>query len=63
MSDIWIKETTGTSSTAWERAVSLFVKTTTGTTSAAWKAVTNVYVYFNSGWTRVWPLSGIFNIT
>lgn len=63
MSDIWIKETTGTSSTAWKRAVSLFVKTTTGTTSAAWKAVTNVYVYFNSGWTRVWPLSGVFNIT
>ena len=63
MSDIWIKETTGTSSTAWKRAVSLFVKTTTGTTSAAWKAATSVYVYFSSGWTRVWPLSGVFSIT
>ena len=63
MSDIWIKQTTGTSSTAWKRAVSLFVKTTTGTTSAAWKAATSVYVYFSSGWTRVWPVSGVFSLT
>ena len=63
MSDIWIKQTTGTSSTTWKKAVSLFVKTTTGTTSAAWKAATAVYVYFSSGWTRVWPLSGVFKIT
>jgi len=63
MSDIWIKQTTGTSSTAWKRAVNLFVKTTTGTTSAAWKAATSVYVYFSSGWTRVWPVSGVFSLT
>ena len=63
MSDIWIKQTTGTTSTAWKRAVSLFVKTTTGTTSAAWKAATSVYVYFSSGWTRVWPVSGVFSVT
>jgi hypothetical protein len=63
MSDIWIKQTTGTSSTTWKRAVNLFVKTTTGTTAAAWKAATSVYIYFSSGWTRVWPLSGVFNIT
>jgi len=63
MSDIWIKQTTGTSSTTWKKAVNLFVKTTTGTTSAAWKAATAVYVYFSSGWTRVWPLSGVFKIT
>ena len=63
MSDIWIKQTTGTSSTAWKRAVSLFVKTATGTTSAAWKAATSVYVYFSSGWTRVWPVSGVFSLT
>lgn len=63
MSDIWIKQTTGTSSTTWKRAVNLFVKTTSGTTSAAWKAATSVYVYFSSGWTRVWPLSGVFSLT
>ncbi len=63
MSDIWIKQTTGTSSTTWKKAVNIFVKTVSGTTSAAWKAATSVYVYFSSGWTRVWPLSGVFKIT
>ena len=63
MSDIWIKQTTGTASTTWKRAASLFVKTTTGTTSAAWKAAKSVYVYFSSGWTRVWPVSGVFSLT
>jgi len=63
MSDIYVKNTTGTSSTTWKKALSIFVKTASGTSSAAWSAVKNVYVYFNSGWTRVWPLSGVFNIT
>jgi hypothetical protein len=63
MSDIYVKDATGTSSTTWKKAVSLFVKTASGTTSAAWSAVKNVYVYFSSGWTRVWPLSGVFSIT
>lgn len=63
MSDIWVKTATGTSSTAWKKATNLFVKTATGTSSAAWSAVKNVYVRFSSGWTRVWPLSGVFNVT
>jgi len=63
MSDIYVKTTSGTSSTTWQKAVNIFVKTATGTTSAAWKAATSVYVYFSSGWTRVWPLSGVFKIT
>jgi hypothetical protein len=63
MSDIYIKNATGTSSTTWKKAVNIFVKTATGTTSAAWKAATSVWVYFSSGWTRVWPLSGVFKIT
>jgi len=60
MSDIWVKTTSGTSSSAWKKAVNIFVKTTTGTTSAAWKAVKNISVFFGTGWTRVWPLSGAY---
>lgn len=63
MSDIYIKDSTGTSSSTWKKAVNIFVKTATGTTSAAWKAATSVWVYFVSGWTRVWPLSGVFAVT
>ena len=63
MSDIWAKRSTGTSSTTWSKAVNIFVKTASGTSSAAWSAVKNVYVYFSAGWTRVWPLSGVFNVT
>lgn len=63
MSDIWVKRSTGTSSTTWSKAANIFVKTATGTSSAAWSAVKNVYVRFSSGWTRVWPLSGVFNVT
>ena len=63
MSDIYVKNTTGTSSTTWKKALNIFVKTASGTSSAAWSAVKNVYVYFSSGWTRVWPLSGVFSIT
>ena len=63
MSDIYAKTSTGTSSTTWSKAVNLFVKTASGTSSAAWSAVKNVYVYFSAGWTRVWPLSGVFNVT
>jgi len=63
MSDIWVKTASGTSSTTWKKAVKLFVKTVSGSTSAAWSTVKNVYVYFSAGWTRVWPLSGVFSLT
>ena len=63
MSDIWAKRSTGTSSTTWSKAVNMFVKTASGTSSAAWSTVKNVYVYFSAGWTRVWPLSGVFSLT
>lgn len=63
MSDIYVKTSTGTSSTTWKKAVNLFVKTTTGTSAATWSAVKNVYVRFSAGWTRVWPLSGVFSLT
>lgn len=63
MSDIYVKTTSGTSSTTWKKATNLFVKTASGTSSAAWSAVKNVYVRFSAGWTRVWPLSGVFSIT
>jgi hypothetical protein len=63
MSDIYIKSSSGTSSTTWRKAVKLFIKTTSGSSSATWSAVKNVYLRFSSGWTRVWPLSGVFNTT
>lgn len=63
MSDIYVKTSTGTSSTTWQKAVNLFVKTTSGSSSATWAAVKNVYVRFSAGWTRVWPVSGVFSIT
>lgn len=63
MSDVWVKTATGTSNTAWKKATNIFVKTATGTSSAAWSTVKNIYVRFSAGWTRVWPLSGVFNVT
>jgi len=63
MSDIWVKTTSGTANSAWKKAVNIFVKTASGTGSAAWSTVKNVYVRFSAGWTRVWPLSGVFNVT
>lgn len=62
-SDIFMKYTSGTSSTTWRKMINTFIKYTSGTTSAAWRTATNIWLYFNTGWTRVWPLSGVFSIT
>ena len=62
MSDIWVKTASGTSNSAWKKAVNIFVKTASGTSSAAWSAVKGVWV-FNTSWFKVWPLSGVFAIT
>ncbi|NDB60324.1 hypothetical protein EB001_17995 [bacterium] len=62
MSDIWVKTASGTSNSAWKKAVNIFVKTISGTSSAAWKSVKGVWV-FNTSWFKVWPLSGVFAIT
>jgi len=59
MSDIWVKTASGTSNSAWKKAVNIFVKTASGTGSAAWSAAKSIWV-FNTSWFKVWPLSGVF---
>ena len=52
-SDIFIKTTSG-----WQdgKAKNIFIKTS----SSIWSKAKHVWLFFDAGWTRVWPLSGIF---
>jgi len=54
-SDIFIK----TGSSTWSKAINIFIKTAAST----WSTAKNVWLFLDSGWTRVWPLSGVFNVT
>lgn len=54
-SDIFIKS----SSSTWSKLTNLFIKTG----SSTWSAAKSVWLYFDAGWTRVWPLSGIYSLT
>lgn len=51
-SDIFIKTATNT----WSLMKNMYIKTT----SSTWSAAKSVWMYIGAGWTRVWPLSGIF---
>lgn len=51
-SDIFIKTATNT----WSLMKNMYIKTT----STTWSAAKSVWMYMGAGWTRVWPLSGIF---
>ena len=55
-SDIFIK--TGNTDASWTtgKAKNIFIKTT----SSLWSAAKGVWMYLGAGWTKVWPLSGIF---
>lgn len=52
-SDIFIKTASG-----WTAglAKSIFIKTA----SATWSAAKSVWLFFDAGWTKVWPLSGVY---
>lgn len=51
-SDIFIKLSSG-----WSTAAkSIFIKTA----SATWSAAKSVFLFFDAGWTKVWPLSGVY---
>lgn len=54
-SDIFIKS----GSSTWSKAIKIFIKTAAST----WSSAKNVWLFLDSGWTRVWPLSGVFNVT
>jgi len=54
-SDIYIK----TGSSTFSKATNIFIKTT----SSLWSAAKNVWMFLDAGWTRVWPLSGVFSLT
>lgn len=54
-SDIFIK----TASSTWSKMTSMFIKTA----SSTWSTAKSVWLYLDSGWTKVWPLSGVFNVT
>lgn len=52
-SDIFIKTPSG-----WTAglAKSIFIKTA----SATWSAAKSIFLFFDAGWTKVWPLSGVY---
>ena len=52
-SDIFIKTSSG-----WTagKAKKIFIKTA----SATWSAAKSVFLFFDAGWTKVWPLSGVY---
>jgi hypothetical protein len=52
-SDIFIKTA---SSWASGLAKKIFIKTA----SSTWSAAKSVWLFFDAGWTRVWPLSGVY---
>ncbi len=52
-SDIFIKTASGWASGL---AKKIFIKTA----SSTWSAAKSVWLFFDAGWTRVWPLSGVY---
>ena len=54
-SDIFIK----TGSSTWSKLSKLFIKTA----SSTWSTAKAAWLYLEAGWTKVWPLSGIYSIT